>query len=177
LPGAIGSLDRVDLIELLDGHLLSFVFGRGSIDGPGEAWQQLLMVDGDGRIELVARRQLAPDFPLWLRHYDWWLSPATHGVRRALANLFADPVPLKLRDPAPRPASMQMLAAALMLSSLLAALWLSNRQGVVGVRRWLWVAACGVVGLPALLALRLLHADRDAPVTAFAPEEPPIACA
>jgi hypothetical protein len=168
LPGAIGSLDRVDLIELLDGHLLSFVYGRGSTDGAGESYQQLLKVDGEGRIEPVARRELAPDFPLWLRYYDWWLSPAMHGVRSVLANLFADPAPLKLRDPAPRPASMQILAAALMLASLLAALWLSRRQGLHGARRWLWVAGCGAVGLPALIALRLLHTDRDAPVPACA---------
>jgi len=168
LPGAIGSLDRVDLIELLDGHLLSLVYGRGGIDGPGDSYQQLLMVDGAGRIEPVARRELSPDFPLWLRHYDWWLSPAMHASRRVLAHLFADPAPLRVRDPAPRPASMQLLAAALMLASLLAALWLSARQGLQGPRRWLWVAACGAVGLPALIALRLLHADRDAPVMEMA---------
>ncbi len=173
LPGAIGSLDRVDLIELLDGHLLSLVYGRGTIDGPGEAWQQLLQVDAEGRVEPLARRELAPDFPLWLRHYDWWLSPAMHALRQGLARLYAEPAPLSLRNPAPRPASMQMLAGALMLASLLAALWLSHRQGLVGVRRWLWVAVCGAVGLPALVAMRLLHADRDAPVTAFAPGKPP----
>ena len=168
LPGAIGSLDRVDLIELLDGHLVSFVYGRGSIDGPGDSYQQLLRVDGAGQIEPVARRELKADFPLWLRHYDWWLSPAMHGSRRVLANLFADPAPLRVRDPAPRPASMQLLAAALMLASLLAALWLSARQGLNGPKRWLWVATCGVVGLPALVALRLLHLNRDAPVASIA---------
>jgi len=163
LPAPIGSLDRVDLIELLDGHLVSLVYGRGSIDGPGEAWQQLLMVDAGGHVTTVARRALTPDFPLWLRHYDWWLSPAMHQSRRALAGLFAEPEPLYERGPAPRPASMQMLAAALMLASLLSALWLSARQGLAGPRRWLWVAACGVVGLPALIGLRLMHLDREAP--------------
>lgn len=166
LPGAIGSLERVDLIELLDGHLVSLVYGRGSIDGPGDGWQQLLMVDGAGHIEPVARRALAPDFPLWLRHYDWWLSPGMYGLRRALADLFAEPEPLAVRGPAPRPASMQMLAGALMLVSLLAAIWLSARQGLSGPRRWLWVAVCGAVGLPALIALRVLHVDREAPVVA-----------
>lgn len=172
LPGAIGSLDRVDLIELLDGHLVSFVFGRGSIDGPGAAYQHLLMVDGQGRVQPVARRELSPDFPLWLRHYDWWLSPAMHGARRALAGLFADPAPLHQRDPGPRPASMQMLALALMLASLLAALWLSRRQGLHGARRWLWVAACAAAGLPALIALRLMHADCERPVTEAAAGQP-----
>lgn len=135
--------------------------------GPGDSYQQLLMVDGAGRGMTVARRELSPDFPLWLRHYDWWLSPAMHASRRVLAHLFADPAPLRVRDPAP-PASMQVLAAALMLASMLAALWLSARQRLQGPRRWLWVAACGAVGLPALVALRLLHADRDAPVAAIA---------
>lgn len=161
LPGAIGSLDRIDLIELLDGHLLSMVFGRGTIDGPGEAYQQLLRVDGQGRIEPVARRELKPDFPLALRHYDWWVSPAMHALRRSLAQLYSDPAPLALRNPAQRPASIQGLAIALMLLSLLAALSLSARQGLAGPRRWLWVGACGVVGLPGLIALRLMHADRE----------------
>lgn len=161
LPGAVGSLERIDLIELLDGHLVSFVFGRGSLDGPGVSYQQLVAISGDGRIEPVARRELRPDFPLALRHYDWWLSPAMYQLRQALAQLFADPAPLSLRNPAARPHSMQLLAGALLVLSLTVAVWLSRRQGLRGPRRQLWLAACATVGLPALVALRLSYADRE----------------
>ena len=49
LPGRIGDLDRVDVIELIDGYLVSFVFGLGSTDGPGLPVQKILQLQGDGR--------------------------------------------------------------------------------------------------------------------------------
>lgn len=160
LPGAIAGLAGVELIELLDGHLLSLLYGRGSIDGPGLAYQQLLWVDGEGRIETVARRELAPDFPMALRHYDWWTSPLLHTAKQLLRDLFAQASPLAARDLAPRPPAMQAWAGTLLLLSLLVAIWLSARQGLSGPRRWFWIINCGAVGLPALIALRLMHVDR-----------------
>jgi hypothetical protein len=161
VPGAIGSLDRIDLIELLDGHLISFVFGRASVDDNGAAWQELWRLDGTGRAERLSQRALAPDFPAALRHYGWWLSPVAYELRGVVVRLFAPQEPLAAYDTAPRPTLVKVLAAINLLGSLLLAILLTRRQGIHGLRRLLWVLNCGLFGLPALFALRLIHTDRE----------------
>jgi len=160
LLGAIADLERVELIELLDGHLLSFVYGRGSTDGPGTAFQELQWVNGEGQIEIINRRELAPDFPMALRHYDWWTSPLLQWSMQSLRHVFAVVSPLNARALASRPPAIQALAYGLLLFSFFGALWLSARQGLMGARRWFWILNCAAVGVPALIALRLMHADR-----------------
>jgi len=161
LPGRIGDLDRVDMIELIDGYLVSFVFGLGSTDGPGLPVQTTMQVPGDGQAIEVARRELRPDFPLALRYYSWWLSPALHELRKFATHAFAPSLPLRAQSPPPIPASIKQLAAGLMLLSLLASLWLSRRQGLPRAGRASWALAGAAAGLPALLAQRLIHPNRE----------------
>jgi hypothetical protein len=169
LPGHLRSLARVDFIELLDGQLISFVFGRHSTDSRGAAWQELWLLGSDGSAERVARRSLLPDFPQALRHYNWWLSPLSSELHDAATGLFAPELPLMTLDTDPRPPLVLWLAGLLMGFSALGAWWLTARQGLQGLRRWLWVANCALAGLPALVALRLMHPDAErAPAIAAA---------
>lgn len=161
VPGHLGSLARIDFIELLDGHLISFVFGRQNTDSNAATWQELWRLGSDGKAERVARRALVPDFPLALRHYSWWLSPLSWELRGAAANLFAPELPLQELDTEPRPPLVLWLAGLLMGCSALGAWWLTARQGLQGLRRWLWIANCALFGVPALVALRLMHVDAE----------------
>lgn len=161
LPGPIGELHRIDMIELIDGHLVSFVHGLGSADSPGLPVQSTLQVPGDGDAIEVARRQLRPDFPLALRHYPWWVSPAMHGLRNFIIHAFAPALPLRAQSPQPIPSGIKQLAAGLMLLSLLGSLWLSRRQGLHRPARAVWALACAAAGLPALIAQRLIHPNRE----------------
>jgi hypothetical protein len=165
LSDAIGSLTRLDLIELLDGYLISQVYGRGSTDGPGSAYQILLRTDADGSSKLVAHRPLAPDFPLALRYYSWWLSPALSDLRSAAVKALGAPDPLTQRAATATPDSMRALALSLMLFSALASVWLGRRQGLATVWRWAWISACVLLSLPALLSQRLLYSLAERPVT------------
>lgn len=162
LPGLIGDLDRVDVIELIDGYLLSFVFGLGSTDGPGLPVQQTLQWRGDGRAVEVARRELSPDFPLALRYYPFWLSPALHALRDAATSALSPAPTLKRREAPATPASMWQLALLLMLACVPASAWLSRRQRLARNSRLAWACACAAIGLPALISQRLIHADGEA---------------
>jgi energy-converting hydrogenase Eha subunit F len=155
LPGHLGSLVRVDIMELLDGHLVSFLFGRQNTDSNAATWQELWRLGSDGKAERVARRALVPDFPPALRHYSWWLSPLSWELRGAAASLFAPELPLQQLDTEPRPPLALWLAGLLMGFAALGAWWLTARQGLQGLRRWLWVADCALFGVPALVTLRL----------------------
>ncbi|MGE4070820.1 MAG: hypothetical protein AB7E72_06555 [Lysobacterales bacterium] len=161
LHDAIGSLTRLDLIELLDGYLISEVYGRGSTDGPGTAYQILTRTDAQGRSQTVAERALTPDFPLALRYYAWWLSPALSALRQAAVNALSRPEPLSLRSETETPGAMVTLALVLMALSAAGSLWLGRRQGLSAGWRWAWVATCALLSLPGLLSQRLLYPDAE----------------
>ncbi len=161
MPGKVGNLSRTNLIELVDGYLLSFTFATGAYDGQVRPYQQLLRVRDNGRVEGVARRDISYDFPTWMRYDEWWLSPPLYALRQATTDLFADPAPLRASTPPPVPRSMLLLAGALSLLSLLGATWLTRRSSLSPPVRLAWVAACGLIGVPALLSLWLLYPEID----------------
>ncbi|WP_407353553.1 hypothetical protein [Luteimonas sp. R10] len=161
IPGAFGDLRDLDLIELVGGYLVSFSFTRRPDDLLGAApYQTLLRVDDAGRAETVAQRAIAYDYPALHRYRAWWPSPAMYALRQAATGLFAGVDPLRATNPPPVPRSMRALAGALMLLSLLAALWLTRRQALSVPARAAWVLSCGLIGLPALASLWLLYPQR-----------------
>lgn len=161
LPGAVGQLASAEFVELLDGYLVSFTFTNGAWSGESEPYQQVVRVDGDGRVEEVARRALAYDLPRAYTMRTWWLSPVLREFALGARELFATPNPLDdARIPLP-PRHIVILAAVLCLLSLLAAIRVSARQAHAPLARWTWVLACGVIGLPALASLWLLYPVRE----------------
>ena len=157
MPGPVGQLYSVDLIELLDGYLVSFTFTNGAWSGEAVPYQQVVRVDGDGNVEQVGRRALDFDLPRVYTMRTWWLSPVLREVCLAAQQLFAAPNPLDEGTIPPPPRGIVALAAVLCLLSLLGAAWLVRRQSHSTVARWSWVLACGVVGVPALISLWLMY--------------------
>jgi hypothetical protein len=161
LPGKIGNLTRVDLIELVDGYLMAFTFAATAHNAKVDPFQRMLHVHDDGRIEEVARRALGMDYPPWHRYELWWLSPPMFGLYNAATQLFADVAPLQLIARPPVPRSMWMLAALLSLLSMAGAAWRSGRQGLSPWARIAWIAASGLVGVPGLVSLWLMYPQRE----------------
>ncbi|MCX7512553.1 hypothetical protein [Frateuria sp. STR12] len=158
IPGAAGDLRDLDLIELVDGYLVSASFTSYAYMMDGAApYQALSWVHDDGQVTTVARRALVFDYPAWFRYQAWWPSPALYALRQGALGLFAVPDPLQATHPAPMPRGIKLLAAGLMLVSLLAALWLVRRRALSMPARMGWVLACGAIGLPALASLWLLY--------------------
>jgi hypothetical protein len=161
MPGAVGKLASVDVVELLDGYLAAFTFSNGAWAGETAPYQQVLRIDGDGKLQQVARRALTFDLPLAYTMRTWWLSPPLRELCLAAQKLFAAPNPLAEGGISPPPRHIVILAGALCLLSLLAAIWLTRRQAHSPVARWSWVLACGVIGLPALASLWLMFPARE----------------
>jgi hypothetical protein len=157
VPGPIAQLTRVDVAELAEGYLVSFTFGRGCHDGRSDGWQELVRVDASGQVTPLNRRALVPDFPALFRFREVWLSPALSTLERAAISAFAVPNPL---GDAPRPA---LPREVLTLVALLAALSITLAAGwawtlpISPLRKLVWIAICGAVGVPALVSFVLLN--------------------
>lgn len=172
LPGPVGHLGRMDVVELLDGYLLSYTYTWGVWSGELQhPYQQVLRVDGSGHAREIARRALSIDLPSIYTNRNTWLSPVLRALCLGAQNLFAAKDPLRAR-PEPMPAPVRWLAGFCCLLSLLGAAWLSGRQPHSPRGRWAWVLLCGVVGLPALASLWLLYPRRESIAAAAPPLQP-----
>ena len=161
MPGPVGNLGRMDVVELLDGYLVSYTYTWGVWSGELQhPFQQVLRVDGKGHAKEVVRRALSIDLPSLYTNRNTWLSPALRALCLGAQDLFAADDPLRAK-PEPMPAPVLWLAAACCLLSLLGAVWLSGRQAHSPRGRWGWVLLCGVVGLPALASLWLMYLRRE----------------
>jgi len=178
LPGPFGDLDRVDVARLLDGTLLSFNFGWRMNGGETGSRQHVLFIDASGRVQTVAVRELAHDFPLLFEHRAWWLSPLVHALvtlperlldKGAIEDAASTPIPESGRPDA-------VLAAALVAALLSAGLAAWRLRGIAPRSRLAWTLACLVLGPPGVAALwileprlpRLAAARAPIPVTAHA---------
>ena len=166
LPAPVGKLSSAELIELLDGYLVSFDYTNGAWSGEAVPYQQVMRIDGQGRVHEIATRTLSFDLPLAYTMRNWWLSPVLREVCLSLQNAFAAPNPLGAGEIPPPPRHIVMLAGVLCFLSLLGAIALTRRRAFTPLARWIWVVACGVIGLPALASLWLLYpkAERAAAV-------------
>jgi hypothetical protein len=169
LPDASGNLTRVDIMELLDGHLVSFTMTRHFHNGQGAPFQQITRVDTEGRVETVARRALDPGFDDLFIWRTWWMSPAIDQGLGAMRRLFAPHQPGYVLAQPPRPDRVRALAGVLMLMSLLVAIVHVRRTALGPVGRLAWCASAGLVGLPALMALWLMAPAREDLASAPAP--------
>jgi len=162
-PGKVGNLTRVDLMELLDGVLVSFSFTRGRHNGQGVPHQIVLRVDEHGRATPVATRALSSGYgPVYI-YNSWYTSPVLYAVQKRATALFAGERPQDEVAAPPVPATAWAIAAVLALASLGLAAWRSGRVGLSRRARAAWILAAGLLGLPALLALWLLYPRRERP--------------
>ncbi len=162
LPGKVGDLQRVDLIELLDGHLASFLFSRASYNAEGtEPFQIVLRIDDSGTSEVVGSRRLKTDYPPLWRFQNWFPAPVIYEVQRAVRRLFS---PYRPADDTQRPhipPQVWWAAGALMLLSAVAAVWRTRQTDLRSSARAIWIITCALLGLPALMSLWLLYPKRD----------------
>jgi hypothetical protein len=162
LPAPPGSLIRIDLIELLDGYLVSFASGRGGVNGPQRGWQQVFRLDGNGHAMMVGRRDLIPDYPVLARFAGWWISPVLRTTREAAEGAFAGPRPLTRREPIEVPRTIHLLAIALALASAIGAALLARRWRLGLGAGTAWMLATLALGPPMLAAFWLIRPEPTA---------------
>jgi hypothetical protein len=160
-PGKAGNLSRVELMELLDGVLVSFSYTRGRHNGTGVPHQVVLHVDQQGRATQVADRALSSGYgPVYI-YTNWYTSPLLFEAQKRATALFAGYRPDQDLAPPPVPAAAWAIAGALALIALLLAIWRSGQVAISRRERVAWIVAAGLLGLPALLALWLLYPRRE----------------
>lgn len=172
LPRGSAQLQSVQLAQLMDGWLVSFVYddghrqlGLSQISVVRQPWQQVQWIDSQGAAEVVAERAITRDYPAIYQHAGW-LSPLLLGLiewpESVLDKGLTRPIESEWLPPS---TPLRVLAAVLLLgSALLAGLWLRG-SGVSTARKRFWLLSCLVLGLPALLSLVCLEprgAARDA---------------
>jgi hypothetical protein len=164
LPAPFSDLGRIGIAELPDGTLLSFNHGRKMMDGAPASMQTVVFVDPQGGAEVIAQRPLVHDFGLLFEHRDWWLSPVLQAVE-ALPVLLLDKGMVLDKGKTrwsgdllyPRP---PLVIACAALCSLLSAFgawaWLRGAARPAPAKAG-WIAACLLLGVPALLSLLVLQ--------------------
>ncbi|MEG3791612.1 hypothetical protein V1318_15900 [Lysobacter sp. CCNWLW3] len=162
VPGLSGDLVRIDLMELLDGYLISFLFTYASHNAEGALpYQVLSRVDDAGRTTAVARRDLRTDYPVAWRYQNWYTSPLLYRAQRAVLRWQSGYLPGQEMATPSVPRVARMIAGALLLLSVFGALWRLSRTALSFPARCIWVAACAAIGLPALMSLWLMYRPRE----------------
>lgn len=157
MPGDIGDLRNLDLIETPDGHLVGFLYSAQSHTLAGAApYQVLLRTHDEGRIETINRRALDFDYPAIYRYRLWWPSPALYALGDAALSLFEPPRPLDATDPAPIPLAIVAIALALAVLSLVSSIGLGVARRLSGSARIGWAVACATFGPPMLIVMWLM---------------------
>lgn len=164
LPRSVDGLEFVDIAELMDGWLVSMLWGEGyrqigfnQFNHLAEPWQQVTYIDDDGKISLVNERAINRDYPL-LYSIDWWFSPPLHLLAEWPDSALDKGLSWPLQpDVLPNAPVFYPVAATLMLLSFVLGLWWLRGRALPTSRRSLWLASCALLGLPALFSLMLLE--------------------
>jgi CubicO group peptidase (beta-lactamase class C family) len=157
LPGMIGDLQRLDMAHLGDRTILSFLFGRDSIEGPTSAWQTLVSVAPDGTVRTLAQRSLHPDYSEVLRFRSYWLSPALRALAGAGGEIGSGSAWTLRRAPVEVPAGIWIAAALLSLGAAAATALLAVRRRLAARESAAWTLAALAFGLPMFGAFWLIR--------------------
>ncbi len=168
LPLAIENLSRIQLAELIDSTVVSFLFGARSSRGFAEAVQIVGELGVDGSFEVVAERPLEQGMPAEYRHRGWMLSPGLQvladGIRARIAPgsqgsvRFADYRARRLPPEVLRGTVLSMLLAAGALA------WATGRREIPRHHRPAWILAGLIFGWPVVLSFFFLSHPRSEPV-------------
>lgn len=156
LPGLVGDLRRLDLAHLPDRTVISFFFGRDSIEGPSRAWQQVVSVTADGTVRVLAQRALGPDQWAGLRFRTYWLSPALHAVATGAGEIGAGGGWSPPRAPIEVPRGVWIAAATLSLVAAAATALLARRRRLRRGEIAGWTLAALVLGVPVFAVFCLI---------------------
>lgn len=164
LPRGAQHLQSVTVAELMNGWLVSFVYGNGmrqigysqfSVVVP--PWQQVQFIDSDGEAAILAERDINADFPSVQRSY-WWLSPLLETLTSIPEAKLDKGLTWPMRiTPLPHPESLWIAAAVTVLLATGLAWWWMRDTSMGAIRRRVWLASCLLLGLPAFLSLVLLE--------------------
>jgi hypothetical protein len=162
LPGKMGDLSQIDLIELIDGYLIAYSFSDQAHNLEGSIpFQQIERLSNSGQSEMIARRTLQFDYGSLYRYRLWWTSPPLYFMYKKASGFFSSAELLASTDTPAVPKSMMWVAALLSTLATVIAIWRTGRIGVTPAVRLFWISACALVGVPALACLWLIYSCKQ----------------
>jgi hypothetical protein len=157
LPGMIGDLQRLDVARLTDRTIVSFFFGRDSLEGPSKAWQRVVAVAPDGTVRTLAQRSLGPDHSDLLRFRSYWLSPAMRALFSAAKEIGSGSAWAPPQAPIDVPRGIWIAAGLLSLAAAGATAFLAVRRHLGAPETAAWTLAALALGIPMLAAFCLIR--------------------
>lgn len=164
LPRGPAHLEGAEIVELMDGWLVSIVYGDGhrqigfsQFNTVAQPWQQVVFVDDTGAASVVGERQIRRDYPA-LYQLSWWLSPPLHALSEWPESALDKGLTWPLQPEfLPKAGAFYGLAGVLMLVSFGLGLWWLRGSRLPIARRRVWLTSCALIGLPAFLSLVCLE--------------------
>jgi len=160
LPADLENLESIQTADLIDGTLLSFLFGTHSERGFHEARQVLIEVGADGAVDPVADVPLGQGWPVWYRHRGFIASPVLQTAQDLVLGVTGSSgrLSVTLKDVIQLALPLQVKALALFVAMISALLtfWVSRGRDLSVGRRRVWIVAAFLLGLPVFLSLLLL---------------------
>ena len=179
LPGQDRNLERLQIAEMIDSYLVSFVYGAQSFRDFHPARQIVVELPIDSTSSsaapaIIADVPLAAGFPDWFRRRGFILSPVLRHahdlVWTAIGPQREERVSLGEILSRPVPTGIAAAAALLTALSLLITGWLLGRRRLAPSERRFWFLTTLVLGLPGMLACTLLTVrEESAEVEAVEP--------
>jgi hypothetical protein len=157
LPGMIGDLQRLDVARLTDRTIVSFFFGRDSIEEPSRAWQRVVAVAPDGTVRTLAQRSLSPDHSDVLRFRSYWLSPAMRALFSAANEIGSGSAWAPRQAPIDVPRGIWIAGGLLSLAAAGATAFLAVRRLLGTAETAAWALAALVLGIPMFAAFCLVR--------------------
>ena len=165
LPKGPDYLAGIEIAELLDGYLMSFLYGHFEDRGFSPMEQVVVELGPSGELETLANRPLIHGHPDEYIYRSFIVSPAIGTLSDLLWSAVAprkwnrvSPKSLLTR-PLPQPVLLAALWVALL--SALSAYWIGGRRVLTPVRRRIWTAAVFLTGIPGLLSFLFLTSTRE----------------
>ena len=158
LLGDYNNLWDIQITEVVDRFILSFLYGKSSRHNIYKAQQLSYEFTLMGEVKLLNQRVLQQSPPLLIKDMDYMISPAWK-----LALDYFPTHPSRDRYLSQRPQVDRLAKSTYMSLLLLAILYavmtltLAKQRAVSGLRKWIWVIFNTVLGLPGIFSFMLLN--------------------
>ena len=165
LPDDGRYLQGVEVAELLDGYLFSFLYGQFDNAGYVDSRQVVVELGSEGRMETLAERPLVAGLPALYRYRAFVASPVVESFRDLLWSGIAPRrwSRVGFSEIATRrvPGSVLWAALAVALLSAILTAWVARRRRLTPRQRWGWTVGSFLTGVPGLLSFLFLTPKRE----------------
>ncbi len=169
LPQAYENLSTIQIAELMDSHLISFLYGELSDQGLFPAEQITLQLSNSYEMTQLAQKPLRQGFNEYYRYRGYYLSPLWYVIDQALINPVTQakpPQPQKRWRPVQL--STNILGSMVLLSLLSVSLTflILRKRRITNKQRYAHLALTTVTSLSGLLFCWLFYPKKEQPVKA-----------